>query len=233
MGSCTSIFTLADSGRPAAIRDSLPLARSIIETLINVSYILAAGEEAAALMERHAMQRTYRDLYRINEIAGFRVGYAASSRPDLATHPELKEALDEFTRKNGKEITSWTSLSLEERLDVIGKRFGLGTDLRLRLAFFKIYRHSSEIIHGTYYGNLYFLCGPPAARDRPNDDLAVTTLEHLVGLEHALIGAIEATMTAASEVLSSPAYAAAARGVVNEMLKIPGMIPIINDELGS
>lgn len=231
-GSCSSILTLGNSGRPSGVRDCLPLGRSVVETLINVTYILAVGEEAAARMERHAMQKTYRDLYRVKEVEGFCIGYAAPSRPDISKHPEIEAALNEFTGKKGKEITTWTDVSLDDRLLVIKAKFGLPIYLRLHGAFFLIYRHSSEIIHGTYYGNLYFLGGPPGAREKPSGDLRATSLEHLVGLQHTLIGVIEGTMMAATDALGAPAYREAAKNVVKQMMQIPDMTPFIYDEEG-
>jgi hypothetical protein len=231
-GSCLSIVCLRQSGRPSSIRDSLPIGRSIVETIINVVYMFAEGDAEIARMDRYSMQRMWRDMHRIREVDGFRLGYIPVGMPDPAAQPELDAAIKEFTHKNGRPKKSWTDVSLEDRLHAIKRAFGLPVYLRLDGAHFTLYGRSSEIAHGTYYGNLNFLYGPPGARSELSTDIAAMSLEQCGRLMHTLIGVIEALMMAASKTLETPAYAIASKNVVREMLKIPGVTSFVSDDKG-
>mgnify|MGYP003723912715 FL=1 len=71
LDSCDSLILLSQrpKGKFPKIRDSFIISRTIIETIINVTFIFAKGEEASKQAEKHWLQRTIRDLDR-----GIKVG---------------------------------------------------------------------------------------------------------------------------------------------------------------
>lgn len=139
-----------------SIRDCFGIARSISEGSINVAYILAGGVETARRARRHAMQKTFRDLCRDGSLGGVQFHIRrAGAAPEASSIPGMVEALAEFTRKNGTERTSWVDDDLDEKIRVIEKRFP-SANLSFAGSTVSIYRHSSEILHGTYFGIVYF-----------------------------------------------------------------------------
>jgi hypothetical protein len=103
----------------------------------------------------HAKQKALRNLVRRIEIAGtplfeFKLGESDK----IMKEPAHKAWLDEFTSKSGREITSWTPENVQQRLEAVHLKFG-AKDTR-GLAFgLLLYRHASEIAHGTLYGTLF------------------------------------------------------------------------------
>lgn len=156
--SLRSIIKLNDE-LSMSVRDCYGIARSISEGAINVAYICAGGADIANLATRHALQKQYRDLDRKWEVGDVNLSVGRTGPlPDPSRIPGLTEALAEFTRKNGGERTSWTNDDLETRIVAIGKRFPKA-NINFAGASFGIYRHSSEILHGTYFGIIYFWTG--------------------------------------------------------------------------
>lgn len=152
--STKSIIKLTDTF-DMGIRDCFGIARSISESAINVCYIIAAGDEAASLARRHALQKNYRTHSRKERIGTLDIG--GDNLPDVDDIPGLKEALADFTRKNGLEIKNWTTLSLDDKRRFIVDRFP-----RIELlttSTIAMYSDASEILHGTFYGVQYFLDG--------------------------------------------------------------------------
>ena len=165
--SVESILKLTES-LDLPIRDAFGIARSVVEQAANVTYIAVVGPEAARRAQMHALQRGYRDLDRKLRIGDAEIRVSAD-RPALTPErfPEIQEALDAFTKKNGTEIRDWTTVSLARRIETIsGKHRSAG--LKLHAAYFAIYAHSSEILHGSYFGSIFFWGGmgrTPQSRD--------------------------------------------------------------------
>jgi hypothetical protein len=139
-----------------AVRDCLGISRSIVETAINVAYIIAGGPEVARLAQRHAMQKSFRDLNRSGDFGPIVFKISRSEPlPDPQTIPGLREALDEFSDAKGREVRDWTTDNIDRRLQIIEAKFG-GAALNFAAPLALVYRHSSEILHGTYFGVVYF-----------------------------------------------------------------------------
>lgn len=137
------------------LRDLIILSRPFVESIINVGFICAKGEEAVLKSKKYAYQKGYRDLFREIKSNDFEIKNDLSDHRQFidAHRPQhLVEALAEYTRSNGKEVNSWTEETAKQKLDIIGKKYGLGVNGFLTFAFFNIYRDVSEIIHGSYYG---------------------------------------------------------------------------------
>lgn len=137
-------------------RECYLIARAMVETLVNACYVLAKGLEAADAAKRHAKQKAYRDLSRQSEIGGHRIIMGLKEIPDIDELGDLAKDLKLFTTNSGKEDYRWTKDNLDERIGIAGQAFGPSVLSRLHMARFAVYRHSSEIIHGTLFGYLFF-----------------------------------------------------------------------------
>ncbi len=151
-----SIMTLIALSNPPSLKskDGLSVARSVVESSINICYILAGGSSIAERAIRHANQKMVRDLQREAKIRDFVMRLSFEPAPDLSDIDGLDEMIDEFTSNKGRE-KGWTDLSVDDRIAFVGEEFGSFVMGLLGIARFTIYRHSSEILHGTYFGALY------------------------------------------------------------------------------
>lgn len=99
--------------------------------------------------------------------------------------PELQAAVEEFTGARGRELTDWTPESVDQRIERIYDRLGPNVAVPLHSARFGIYRHASEISHGTLFGAMFALgmttpSGPSAdasaLQQHVNDHLSMVLL---------------------------------------------------------
>ena len=198
---------LLTQNREMAIRDGFGVARSLVETAVNAAYIAVGGEPMAEQAVRHMRQKRWRDLSREAKIGGWRM----TVRRDVGLAPDdlpgLPEALAEYTSKRGREVRDWTPASIEERIDTIAelcKRAGLC----FGAAVFAIYRPSSELLHGTYYGVNYFWqgSGEQPTRGRAAFD-RLWLLEHFVTLLSATFFGVSGAIDAMAAVFKLPYHA--------------------------
>jgi hypothetical protein len=192
---CGSIAQLAQHGK---MRDCFVLSRTAFETLVNICFILAKGNIIAIRARQHAMQKAYRDLKRESKINGnvWNLEYQG----EVAPSPELQAALNEFTSKKGREITSWTPETTAEQIASIDDRYGKSIGSIFHLALLAIYRHSSEIAHGTYFGALFSLgMTTPNGLPKTQEQLALKQRQNLCMIMQML----GMSLAAAVEVLAT------------------------------
>jgi len=168
---------------------------------VNVAYIAASGPEVAERAIQHGRQKRWRDLRRSGVLSGD-LFISVERKIDLKAEevPHLIEDIEKFTTKSGAEIKDWTPLKIQDRIDVVHRRWPEAAKL-LGGAIFSIYRPSSELLHGTFYGVNYFWQG---SRERPVTSKAEFDLlwleEHFVTLASTLLfasaGAVEAVASA-------------------------------------
>jgi hypothetical protein len=201
-----SVIVLTQS-RDMAIRDGFGIARSAVETAVNAAYIAVGGEAIAEQSIRHMRQKRWRDLSREANIGGWRMTVSRDVGITPIDLPGLPEALEEYTSKRGHEVRDWTPASIEERIDSVTvrcKRAGIC----FGAAVFAIYRPSSELLHGTYYGVNYFWQG---SRDRPANNRAafdhLWMLEHFLTLLSALFFGTSGAIEAIAELFDLPHHA--------------------------
>lgn len=141
--------------RNGKLRDSYVIARVIYETAVNACFVLTDPEVLTARANTHAKQKTLRGLVRAIKIAGDEIfSYKMHGAEELMKIPRHEEALNSYTSRSGREITSWTPENVQERLDAIYRKFGRNKAYGLMLSLL-LYRHSSEIAHGTLYGTIF------------------------------------------------------------------------------
>ena len=156
IGSSSNTLVILSESSGLHTRDCYSIARSIVEASTNACYIIAKGEEAAIRALRHARQKAFRDLERKSTIGNSVINLAYSSKPDPASIEDLREDIEEFTSRKGRE-KGWIDLSVDDRILESGKILGSSIANLLHWSRFMVYRHSSEILHGTLFGAMYFL----------------------------------------------------------------------------
>lgn len=150
-----SVESLRILANQLKLRDSYVIARVIYETSVNACFLLTDPKALSARASTHAKQKALRNLIRAIELAGDRIfEFKAQGTEELLSDPKHQEWLKEFTSKSGREITSWTPENVQQRLEAAYLKFG-DEDMR-GLAFgLLLYRHASEIAHGTLFGTLF------------------------------------------------------------------------------
>lgn len=152
-----SVIRLTQS-RDMSIRDCFGIARSVSELAVNICYIAAGGPEVAQRAGRHALQKSYRDLQREGDIGGTSFKLGRTNVPAVEDVLGLAEALSEFTGRKGQENTDWTPLKISSRIEEVGKVSSQAA-LALSGSTVSVYRHASELLHGTYFGVVHFWSG--------------------------------------------------------------------------
>ena len=191
-----------------AIRDGFGIARSAVETAVNAAFIAVGGESVAEQAIKHMRQKRWRDLSREAKIGGWRMTVSREVGLTPEDLPGLPEALEEYTNRRGREVRDWTPVGIEERIDAVGescRRAGVC----FGAAVFAIYRPSSELLHGTYYGVNYFWQGSRerAAKTRADFD-RLWLLEHFVTLLSAMFFAASGAIDAIAAGFGLPAHSA-------------------------
>jgi hypothetical protein len=201
-----SVLALTRS-RDMAIRDGFGITRSAVETAVNAAYIAVGGEALAEQAIRHMRQKRWRDLSREANIGGWRMSVSREIGLTADDLPGLPESLEEYTNKRGREVRDWTPATIEERIDAVTER-SRRAGLCFGAAVFAIYRPSSELLHGTYYGVNYFWQGRLAlpARSRASFD-HLWLLEHFGTLLSAMFFGASGAIDTMAVVFDLPAHA--------------------------
>jgi hypothetical protein len=131
--------------------ESYMLARALLEKLINYMYLLVCEEDEYKKYLNYTKQRGYRVSKRSLVVGTQKVELKWADSVNLDDYPELKEAVSQFTSSKGKAVTRWTSLSLADRLNVIGEKATINIT-GLMYSMLGIYDDASEALHGSLYG---------------------------------------------------------------------------------
>ena len=191
-----SIFKLTENPE-LQVRDCYPIARAIVEGAINIAFIMAKGRPAAERADRHAQQKSYRDLKRSSSAGGWTVEvWNSMTLPDHEV-ARLRVLVEEFSGGKGQERRNWTDETITEKLDIISGRFPSKSLVLMHAAFVSVYRHSSEVLHGTYFSALHFwgMTSPPWSGPKSKDELLKLLREHQLSVLTAtmlsLLGLLE------------------------------------------
>lgn len=218
--SCHTVYVLSD-GNELHVRDCFTVARSIVEGIINVCFILAKGDIAAQRATDHAMQKSFRDLQREVTSQNTFVRLEHRGRPDPSAIEGLEKALAQWTNKKGREISTWTPESLVERINVVGEKFGKEVERNLVYAFFGIYRHASEIAHGTLFGSLFFF-GATQGIDKDLEQVRFAIASHLFGILDAIVTGNAALITTVGKAYAAEAlFGSEIDNLFRELTEIP------------
>jgi len=204
-------------------RDCYILGRTLFETLLNAAFILSKGQGAAIRAHRHATQKTYRNLTRELEIGGMKISLSVPELKEPAT--ELKIALEEFTGKKGREITSWTEESISERIKFIREKYGSNVAGNFQFALFGIYRNASELVHGTLFGALFSIGYTERATFFPSqEDYDQFRRGHISMVLLLLSGVIAATIEILAQEIEIVEIAQESKNLIDAAVKQYGVM---------
>lgn len=139
--------------RSGLITEAFILARAFLERLVNACYLLVCERNAFDDYIEFSMQKVQRSF------DTRRTAYEAIGKEvpglDISSIPVVAKGLEKFTSHRGKEITRWTTLNIERRIEYIKERSeSFNSGLFLAVARY-IYEDASEAVHGTLYGALF------------------------------------------------------------------------------
>lgn len=199
-----SIKLLAENNH---LRDLIILSRPFIESIINVGFICAKGDEAIIKSKKYAYQKGYRDLFRELKLNDFEIKNGLASHKEFIDQhrpQNLVEALEEYTTKKGNEKTSWTDETAKQKVEEISKQYGVWVNGLLTFAFFNIYRDVSEIIHGSYYGVLIMtgMQNKDITAFKTSDEAAKYFTDHQFKLGTLIVQQISISIVAIIEILN-------------------------------
>lgn len=160
------------------VKDAFPVARSVVESIVNVCYLMAEEKEAERAL-RHAEFRSLRDLRRSWQTGPISMSVAWQGEISAASKARLGELSKEFISRKGREL-SWTDRTLRQRLDAAFLKFDQKSLMSLSGSAFNIYGAASEVVHGSYFSAIHFL-GLTGHRRSETDNmlsLKITLLEH-------------------------------------------------------
>ena len=221
LGSSTNTIVGLSHGPGLQSRDCFSISRSVAEVSVNICYILAEGESAALKAQRHAQQKAFRDLGRESTVGSQTISLRSSALEGFEMPTELQASLEEFTSSTGRE-KGWNELSIDQRSERIGEVLGHEVLTPLHWARFAVYRHSSEILHGTFFGAVFFMGltatdGGPRSAD---DWLETISGQHLMILMSVVLS-IVAVARAVNVSLGAPDLVAEAERQVAALKQAP------------
>jgi hypothetical protein len=212
-------------------KDAYPIARGVIEGSVNISFIMAGGKEVAERADRHAQVKAYRDLSREWDSGGWQMsmGYSASVPPEEAAR--LDAMAVEFTTPKGRE-KGWTAETLKQRLDAIATVFPGTAMISLNASAFNIYRHASEVIHGSYYSAVYFwgLTSPGRGAPRSKDDFKLTLLDHQFSVLMSVIFAYAGLIECFASYVGLPELWKGAGHALDRLKELPAVVEAMAED---
>ena len=140
--------------RGALVRDCLPIARGVIETLVNASFLMT-DTSLADQAWRHSQQKLLRKFDKKFGRGEFSIHVKYDAPDELKGISGIESAIQEFSTRKGQE-RAWTELSVEQRIEAIGHRFGKEIAGGFLGAYAVIYSDASEVLHGSLYGAQLF-----------------------------------------------------------------------------
>ncbi|MEX2296379.1 MAG: hypothetical protein WD715_03115 [Dongiaceae bacterium] len=110
---------------------------------------------------------------------------------------------------------------MEDRIAVVAARFGHNVLIAIFSAVMMIYRHSSEILHGTYFGALYFWGLTTGTKPDSLDELKITMGNHQFSVLCAAIFANTAMLECVGEYFELPDLAKESNLLMKELEEMP------------
>ena len=141
------------------VRDSYALSRILFDATLNIGYY-SINDELVRKAINHASQKSFRDLFRDINLEDGTVINSFNGINDFTIPKKLKEALYEFTNSKNKEIREWSpesKMNVFKKIELISSEIDEDIGSVLNFCLFSIYRHSSEVIHGTLFGSFFGL----------------------------------------------------------------------------
>lgn len=213
-----------------AAKDGYPLARAIIEGAVNVAYLMASDPEVSRKAQRHAEVRAFRDLSRQAEMGNWTVQAGYQGQIPAVEVQRLEAMTAEFTTARGRE-KDWTDLSLRQRLDATATAFRNTALLSLNVSAFNIYRHASEVMHGSYYGALMIWgLTIPGPRPTERDAFRLVFVDHQFSTLMSAIFAFAGVVECFAQYAGVPNLKVGVDEVLHRLSKLPAVAETLSDQ---
>lgn len=134
------------------IRDCYSIARSVVETSINLAFIAAGGLPAAEEARKHSLRRSYQDLDKKLVSGTLIARIPATALDDPKRHEEMLSTLKALEVDITVKRKEWTPLSVPKRLESLSIKLGDDVTSLLVHSYLLIYQDASEVLHGSVYG---------------------------------------------------------------------------------
>lgn len=164
------------------VRDAYSIARTVIESFINASYLLSESEKISERAKRYIEFADWRHCNRSFGTGEFKI--------KLSTFPNTEELIQtKYPEFFGKGNSSWTSLDVPNRISKVGELAGARAGSRLIAAYTLIYSIASEIIHGSPYGAAYFY-STHLLKEKTSDEFDLQSIKHMEQILLAVLHAV-------------------------------------------
>ncbi len=215
------------------VRDTFPIARGIVEGVVNICLILAEGRESAERAARHAEVKAYLDLNRDWIVGELEMSVSSSLKPSDEVNSRLEAMVSEFTSKKGRE-KNWTDLTVKQRLAAVSERFPDSALISLNASTFNIYRHASEILHGSYFSAVYFwgLTRPGTGTPENADQFSLTLMDHQFSVLSSVIMAYAGLLECFADYVDVPQLNSASERLLEQFKKLPAIAETLATESG-
>lgn len=136
---------------------SVMLARSFMETIINFCYVSICDEKEYRAFVLHPIYKQYHNVSNprmeddLNELHA-RIRQRQELQAKLRAKPIVQEALSIFS--DTKPSLNWTKKRLGDRIEAI-ESWGKVLDVFFTISKLEYYSDASEILHGSLYGSTY------------------------------------------------------------------------------
>lgn len=129
------------------------IARAFLERLVNACYLLTCEQKEFDDYVDFSMQKVYRSI-QTKKDAYEKIGQIIPV-PDFSKIPIVAKGLKKYTSQRGKEITRWTTLRIDKRIEAVGEKVkDFNVQIFLATSTY-LYEDASEAAHGTLYGSLF------------------------------------------------------------------------------
>ena len=129
------------------------LARALVEQAITLAYLMICSDNEFKKWELYGQQKTYRLLDRSKQAGPVMVRLARAGVPEPDKVPGLAEALKSFTGKSGGEVTRWTDVNLDRRVQLIQQKWpDQHITWFLLMGLVNCYEIGAEVQHATSVG---------------------------------------------------------------------------------
>lgn len=212
------------------VKDGFPVARAIVEGIVNVCYLMADGKDLAKKAIRHAEFMMIHDLKREWDVGSVKQTVAWQGKISPEVLKRYEELSSEFISMKGW-VKSWSDKSLRQRLESALIRFDHGSLVTLNASAFAIYGTASEVVHGSYFSALYFygLTNPQRQGNANSGGLLKALADHQFSVLFSAVFAYASFTECFSAFSEQPELMVEPQEALRRMRELPSLVSGSND----
>jgi hypothetical protein len=206
------------------VKDAFPIARSVVESIVNACYLMAEKKSEAVRAIRHAEFKSLRDLDREWHVGPISQTVKWEAELSAEAKARFTELSREFVTAKGRD-RSWTDKSLRQRLEAAYLRFDHNSLRLLSASVLNIYNTASEVVHGSYFSALYFfgLTSPAGKVPQSTDEFSLTLVDHQVSVLFSVIFACASFVECFSSYSGQPHLLDDVNEALRQMRELPSI----------